>query len=340
MVQSPETVLKDLKVKKYVPIYFLHGDESYYIDVISDFIEKNVLQASEKGFNQMLLYGKDSNMQTVIQQARRFPMMAERQVIIVKELQQMQDWNKESSNKLFNLYLENPQKSTILVLNYKHKTFNKNTKLYKSIEKKALVVESKKLNDNKILEWIGQYLKSQNIQVDAQIPLLLLETIGSDMGRLKGEIDKVILNSSEKKLTTESIEKYIGISKDYNIFEFQKALAVKDWFRIQKILKYWEANPKSQALIPTLAMVFQFFTKLLLGHHSQDKSDRGLAQAMGIPPFALRDYRPALKNFGILKIKNAIHAIRKADMQAKGINTQINSDAEILKELICVLMSI
>lgn len=340
MIQTPEATLKDLKAKKYVPIYFLHGEESYYIDAISNFIEENVLQASEKSFNQILLYGKDSNMQTIMQQARRFPMMAERQVIIVKELQQMQDWNKETANKLFNLYLENPQTTTVLVLNYKHKSFNKNTKLYKAIEKKALVVESKKLNDNKILDWIGQYLKFQSIQVEAQTSLLLLETIGSDMGRLKSEIDKVIVNSPEKKLTTESIEKYIGISKDYNIFEFQKALAVKDWFRIQKMLKYWEANPKAQALIPTLAMIFQFFTKLLLGHHAKDKSDRGLAQAMGIPPFALRDYRPALKNFHIFQIKNAIHAIRKADMQAKGINTQINNDAEILKELVCVLMVI
>lgn len=340
MIQNPEAVLKDLKSKKYAPIYFLHGDESYYIDAISNFIEENVLQASEKSFNQILLYGKDSNMQTMMQQARRFPMMAERQVIVVKELQQMQDWNKETANKLFNLYLDNPQKTTILVLNYKHKTFNKNTKLYKAIEKKAVVVESKKLNDHKILDWIGKYLKSQEIQVEAQTPLLLLETIGSDMGRLKSEIDKVIVNSPEKKLTTESIEKYIGISKDYNIFEFQKALAVKDWFRIQKMLKYWEANPKAQALIPTLAMIFQFFTKLLLGHHSKDKSDRGLAQAMGIPPFALKDYRPAMKNFNILQIKNAIHAVRKADMQAKGIHTQINNDAEILKELVCVLMAI
>jgi len=340
MIQNPEAVLKDLKAKKYAAIYFLHGEESYYIDMISDFIEENVLQASEKGFNQMLLYGKDSNIQTVVQQARRFPMMAKKQVVIVKELQQMQDWNKESANKLFKLYLENPQKSTVLVLNYKHKTFNKNTKLYKSIEKNAIVVESKKLNDYKVLEWIGQYLKSRNIQVDTQIPLLLSETIGSDMGRLKGEIDKVILNSSEKKLSKESIEKYIGISKDYNIFEFQKALGAKNWFRVQKILKYWEANPKAQALIPTLAMIFQFFTKLLLGHHSKDKSERGLAQAMGIPPFALKDYRIALKNFNTLQTKNAIHAIRKADMQAKGIQTAIGSDAEILKELICILMAL
>ncbi|EAY27483.1 DNA polymerase III, delta subunit [Microscilla marina ATCC 23134] len=341
MPQTPENVLKDLKAKKYAPIYFLHGDESYYLDQISDFIEKNVLQEHEKGFNQIVLYGKDTNLGTIVQNARRFPMMAEKQVVIVKEAQQLADWSKADSKKIIEAYIKQPQPSTVLVFNHKHKSFNKNTTLYKLFDKQAVVVESKKIREHQVGGWIEGYFKQKGYQANFKATAMLTESIGADLGRLQTEIDKLLLNVNDqsKPIDEHLVEEHVGISKAYNIFELQKALGVKDWYKIRQILMYWEANPKSQPLIPTIAMIFQYFCKLLVGHRVTDKSDQNLAKVLKVSPYFVKDYKVAMRHYSLGKVVHIIHYLREADLQSKGVNTRNTSDAQILQELVFKILA-
>jgi DNA polymerase-3 subunit delta len=335
MLQTPEAVLKDLKAKKFAPVYFLHGEEPYYIDLISNYIEDNALSAADKGFNQVILYGKDINIGHIINQARRFPMMAERQVVIVKELIQMNDWGKEEANTLMDKYLEKPLDSTILVLNHKYKLLAKNTKLYKSLEKNAVVVESKKIYENQVPAWIQEYLKERNLKIEPKATQLLVEAIGADLSRLNTELEKLTLNvQANQSINEQLIERYVGISKDFNVFELQKALGEKNRYKAKQILDYWAANPKKQPLIPTLALLFSFFSKLLLAYGEQDRSDQNLANALKVNPYGLKDYRAAMQNLSLAQVIQAIHYIRQADLQVKGIAPGGDSEAEILKELI------
>ena len=298
MVKKANQVLQELQAKKFAPVYFLHGDEAFFLDQISDFIEKNALDDSQKGFNQTILYGKDTNMATLLGQARRFPMMSDRQVLIVKEFAQMPDLGKSNAQAMIIQYLEQPQPSTILVLNHKHKLLNKNSKVYKAFNKQAVVVESKKLYENQIPAWISEYIAEKGLQIDEKARALLVESIGADLSRMSSELDKLILNlQPNQKITEDLIEKYVGISKDYNVFEFQKALINKDLFKAKRIINYWTANPKKQALIPTLALLYNFFAKVLLAYAEQDRSDQNLSRALGVNSFFVRDYKTAYAKF-------------------------------------------
>lgn len=327
-------MLQELQARKFASVYFLHGDESFYIDLISDYIEKNALEESQKGFNQTILYGRDINMATLLNQARRFPMMADRQVLIVKELAQMADWNNQTANTLFEQYLLHPQPSTVLVLNHKHKTLPKNSKLYKTLEKHSVVVESKKLYENQVPEWIQEYLKEKGYQIEEKAKVLLLESIGADLSRLSSELDKLILNlKPNQKINEELIEEFVGISKDFNVFEFQKALLQKNLFKTQQIIQYWAANPKKQALIPTLAMLYNFFAKVLLAYHQTDRSDQNLAKVLGVSPYFVQDYKIAMRTYSSAQIIHIISLLRKADLQVKGIEGLGMQEGEILREL-------
>jgi DNA polymerase III subunit delta len=339
MLQTAEAVLKDLKAKKFAPIYFLHGEEPYYIDLISNYIEENALSAADKGFNQIILYGKDITIGSIINQARRFPMMAERQVVIVKELTQMADWGKESANEIFEKYLAQPLSSTTLVLNHKYKLLAKTTKLYKALEKAAVVVESKKMYENQVPVWIQDYLKERGYSIQPKATQLLTEAIGADLSRLHTELEKISLNAQKDRPIDEHlIEKYVGISKDYNVFELQKAIGERNHLKAKQILDYWAANPKKQPLIPTLAMIFSYFTKLLLAYSTTDRSEQNLAGLLKISPYAIKEYRQAMQNHSYAQVIQAIHFLRQADLQTKGIAPGGDSEAEILKELIFKLI--
>lgn len=335
MLKKPEEVFKDLRKEAYAPVYFLHGEESYYLDVITNYIEKNALSEAERGFNQIILYGKDTQVSQVLNQARRYPMMASRQVVIVKELQDMADWNKKDSQALVESYLENVQESTILVLNYKHKSFNKNNKLYKALNKHAIIVESKKLYENQVPDWIDKFIKHRGYQIEGKAKQLLVEAVGADLARLSTELDKLLLNvKPEKPIAVDAIEKYVGISKDYNVFELQKALGIKDSAKALRILNYWQANPKKQPLIPTLSLLFNFFSKILLAYAQSDRSDSHLAQTLKVNPFFVKDYKTAMKHYKLGQIVAIIGFIRQADLQAKGIIAGASEDGEIMRELI------
>ncbi|WPP52538.1 DNA polymerase III subunit delta [Catalinimonas niigatensis] len=342
MPHSPESVLKSLREKQFAPLYFLQGDEPYFIDQIADYIEENVLSESERGFNQMVMYGKDVDVSTILSNARRYPMMSERQVVIVREAQEIQDLNNKQGQELMEAYVKNPMPSTILVFCYKYKTFDGRKPLSKLLDKLAILVESKKMYDNQLPEWIAQYVKHKGSQIEDKAVQMLADYIGNNLERLTNEIEKVLINfrqgEEEGKITPAIVQKYIGISKEYNVFELQKALAVRDVLKANRIIQYFEANQKANPIIPIIALLFTFFSKLLLVHHSTDKSERALAGVLKINPFFAKEYKIAAVNYPLPKVISNIHHLRVADQHSKGIENISGTDAQILKELIFRLM--
>ena len=336
---EPEQVLIDLKSGKYQPVYFLQGEESYFIDQISDYIEANALSEAEKGFNQTIVYGKDAGMAEILTHARRFPMMAEKQVVLVKEAQEISNINREDGQKLLISYLNQPVPSTILVFAHKHKTVDGRKPLAKELKSKSVFVDSKKLKEYNLPAWITNYVKSKGFKIDERTAYMLAEYIGTNLERLTNEIGKVLISLPEDgQITQEIVHKNIGISKDYNVFEFQKAIAMRDVLKANRIVNYYKANSKANPIIPTIGFLFAYFSKLLLLHGSKDKSDQTMASVMGVPPFALRDYKAAANNYPVTKVMDNIGHLKVADLRSKGVNSGAISEGDILKELVFNLM--
>ncbi|WP_439882816.1 DNA polymerase III subunit delta [Pontibacter sp. MBLB2868] len=335
MSHTPEAILEQLKQKQFAPVYFLQGEESFYIDAIADYIEDNALQEHEKGFNQVVLYGKDVDVSTILLQAKRFPMMSEKSVVIVKEAQSIQDIEKEEGMKQLEAYLQRPLTSTILVFCYKHKTLDGRKALAKAVTKHAVLVTTKKLYDNQVPAWVNSYLKQKGVKATQQAVLLLSEYIGSDLSRLANEIDKLLINQKPGATIDERVvQENVGISKEYNIFELQAAIIARDALKANRIIHYFEANPKNNPLIPNLSMLFNFFTKLLSLHMQQDKSEQGLRKSLGSQGWKVKDYVLAMRVYPLQRCADIIHFVRVADLQVKGITGGDMSDADILRELI------
>lgn len=339
MIKTPDAVLKEIMDKKISPVYLLHGEESFFIDKITDTIEQNALEGSEKAFNQYIFYGKDVNSIQILGQSRQVPMMGDRQLVLIKEAQQISDFGQENNISHWENYLTNAPNSTILVFAHKHKTLNKSTKIYKLLEKNAVVIESKKIYDNQVPAWIVEYLKPHKREISAQATQLLLESLGADLGKIAQELDKLMLNvPAGTKIDPQAIETYIGISKEYNIFEFQKAISERNALKIQQIIRYWQANPKKQSLIPTLATLFGFFSKALVLY--QEKSagkgndDTHLAGVMRVSPFAMRDYKVLVNNYSLQGIKQIIAFIAEADLQSKGIVLVADSSESVILSIL------
>ena len=339
MPQKPEAVLSDLKAKKYVPIYFLQGDEPYYIDLISNYIEENVLAEQEKGFNQMIMYGKEVEMNAILTNARRFPMMAERQVVIVKEAQEIQDLKREAGQALLQNYIDNPVPSTVLVFCHKYKSLDGRKALAKMLDKKATLVSTKKLYDNQIPAWIESYIKTKGYSVMPKGTQMLANYIGSNLERLSNEITKVLINyEAGATIDADAIQKYVGISKEYNVFELQNALSYRNVTKANFIVHYFASNPKSNPIIPIIALLFSFFSKILLIHNSADKSDRGVAQLLKINPFFVKEYMQAARIYSLPKVIDNIGYLKEADLRSKGVDFNASGDGQILKELVFKLM--
>lgn len=339
MASTPENVLKELKSKKYAPVYFLQGEETYYIDLISDYIEDNILNETEKGFNQTIVYGRDVSMSDILTHARRFPMMSERQVVIVKEAQQIADINKEQGQKLLLDYLDKPVPSTILVFAHKTKTLDKRKALGKQIDKKAVAVTTKKLYDNQVPPWVDQYIRSKGFTITPKATQMLAESIGNNLELLANEIDKMLINFKEKvQIDEHTVQKYIGISKDYNVFELQKALMVKDVMKANQIVNYFEANAKKNPIIPIIATLYSFYSKLLIVYSTNDKSDRNLASVLRVNPYFVKDYITAARSYDIGQVINNIHYIKVADLKSKGVDNISATDGQLLKELVFKLI--
>ncbi len=324
-----EKILEELKHKKYRPIYLLMGEEPFYIDRICDFIEKNVLSETEKAFNQTILYGKDIEARDVDMAAKRYPMMAPYQVLIIKEAQ-----NLKKIDDLMH-YASSPLETTILVLAHKYKSLPKNKKLYKSIEKSGVILESKKLYDNQVPEWINQYVKEKKLRISAVASALLAEYLGTDLSKVANEIDKLALSFPEQtELSPAIIQENIGISKDYNVFELQNALTDKDTLKSFRIVQYFGENQKEHPIFNTLAFLYGFFSKLLIFHFTKDKSDGSLTTALGVSPFFLKNYRKAASAYNPKKTVEIISFLREYDLKAKGVNNVSAEPGELLTELI------
>ncbi len=339
MAQSADSVLKDLKAGRYAPVYFLQGDEPYFIDKISGFIEKNALSETEKGFNQMIMYGKDVDVTAILNNARRYPMMSERQVVIVKEAKDIQDINKQDAQAMLESYVKNPLPSTVLVFCHKYKTLDGRKALTKTLDKHAVFVSTKKLYDNQVPDWITQYVTDSGFTIDRKAAFMLTEFIGNDLERLANEIDKVLINFHEKvQIDPAMIQKYVGISKDYNIFELQKSLTVRDVVKANRIVQYFEANPKNHPVIPMIAMLFSFYSRLLLIHHSGEKTEGGVAKILKINPFFAKEYLLAIRNYSLPVVIRNINFLRQADLQSKGIESGGMTEGQLLKELVFRLL--
>ncbi|WP_439128829.1 DNA polymerase III subunit delta [Polaribacter sp.] len=322
-------IVSDIKKGALKPIYFLMGDEPYYIDRISDFIEENVLDEAEKGFNQQIMYGRDVAIEDIVGAAKRYPMMAEKQVLIVKEAQDLS----RSIEKLVS-YAENPQPTTVLVLNYKYKKLDKRKKLHKAIAKTGLVYESKKLYDNQVSDWIRRVLSGKKYQIEPKASLMLVEFLGTDLSKIANELDKLMLILPKETIITDvHIEENIGISKDFNNFELKKAIGEKNVLKANRIINYFVENPKKNPTVMTISLLNGFFTKLLLFHGLKDKSKNSVAKALGVSTYFVDEYFLAARNFPMRKVAQVIAALRDADVKSKGVGAN-QSQEDILKELL------
>ena len=340
MDASVKKILTALRAGKFDPVYFLQGEESYFIDVISDYIEQNALNDSEKSFNQVVLYGKDVTMATVLTNARRFPMMAEKQVVIIKEAQDIQDLNKELGTKLLLEYLKQPVPSTILVFCHKHKGLDKRKELGKNIEKLATTISGKKMYDNQLPDFLADYAREKKVSIDMQAVQALCEFVGNDLNRLTNEFDKVAIGLAVgEPVTMDHVLAKVGISKEYNIFELQKAIVQRDLLQAARIVNYFERNTKRNPVIPVVAFMYSFFSKLLIASQVSDKSDKGLLSVLKISPYAIRDYTLALRYYNTPQIVENISSLKDTDLKLKGVNAGSAEDGQILRELIYRLMN-
>ncbi len=330
-------LLKDLKNRKYKPVYLLHGDEPYYIDLISNFVEDKLLSEAEKGFNQTVFYGKDTDVMQVLNAAKRYPMMADYQVVLVKEAQDMKWGGEDAGAKGINpllSYLENPLQSTILVFCYKYGKFDKRKKAYKAIEKSGLIFESTELYDNKVPGWIEEFLTERKYKINQQATFMLAEYLGNDLSKIANELEKLMLNIPEgQEINLKHIQDNIGISREYNVFELQTALGKKDVLKANQIINYFEANPKSNPIVLVLGNLNNFFSKVLVYHYSRDKSPQNLARELGVSPYFIKDYEQAARSFGYGKTMQIIGYLREYDLKSKGVDS--NADAgDLMRELV------
>ena len=327
-------IVEDIKSKNTKPIYFLMGEEAYYIDLISDYIENNILSEEEKGFNQMVLYGRDVTIDDIVGTAKRFPMMAEKQVIIVKEAQ---DLSRTIENLLS--YAENPQPSTILVICYKYKTLDKRKKLSKVVASTGCLFESKKLYDNQVNEWVSSTLRDEGYQIEPKAAHMLVEYLGTNLSKINNELDKLmVILDNGSTITATHVEQNIGISKDFNNFELRKAIGEKQFVKANQIANYFSQNPRSNPLVMTISLLNSFFTQLLLYHGLKDKGKINVSKSLKINPYFVNEYQSAARNYPMRKVAQVISNLREADLKSKGVGAYNLPHGDILKELLFKIM--
>lgn len=327
-LEEVKQIITDIKKGTVAPIYFLMGEEPYYIDGITRFIENNLLTEEEKGFNQRILYGRDVTVEEIVSNAKRYPMMAERQVVIVKEAQDL-------TQTIENLvsYVENPQPTTVLVICYKYKTLDKRKKLSKLLKQNGVLFESKKLYENQVPDWIRRVMKGKGYTITHKAAQMLTEFLGNDLSKVNNELEKLqLIIKPKEQITPEIVEENIGISKDFNNFELQNAIGARDVKKAFGIVQYFAHNPKNHPLVITIALMYSFFSKLLIYHSLTDKSVA--ASALGVSPYFVKDYQTASRNFPMKNISAIIASIREVDMKSKGVGAANLPQGELLKELL------
>lgn len=349
-MKEANQLLLDLKRKIYKPIYFLSGEEAYYIDLISDYIEKNVLDDADKEFNQNVVYGKDADLISILGLAKQYPMMSEYQVVIVKEAQNIKELNKSAGGEegtttsknnangaiqQFVNYIVNPQLTTILVFCFKYKTIDKRGATAKALQKHAVYFESNKLYDNQVPEWISNYVKDFGYGIAPKATFLLSEFLGNDLSKIANEINKLIISLPKgAEITAEIVQDNIGISKDFNVFELQDALAKKDILKANQIINYFAFNEKEHPTVMVLSSLYGYFSKILKYHFLPDKSKFAAAGALGVNPYFIDGYAKAALNYNTAKLKHVFAYLKECDLKAKGVDNPSIENGELLKELI------
>ena len=327
-------LLRELESRRFKPLYFLHGDESYFIDQLTDFFEHKVLNETEKGFNLSILYGLDTNVEQLISTAKRYPMMSEYQVVILKEAQKMRGLEKLAS------YTERPVPTTILVICYKNKKLDKRTKLANNLKKNGVVFESKKLYENKVPQWIEHYLKDKQYRIKPNACALLAEYLGTDLSKIVNALDKLMINLPENaEIGLQDIEKNIGINRDYNVFELNNAIGAKDQVKTFRIVQYFDSNPKSNPFVVTVGTLYSFFSKIYTYHTLKDKSRQSVASSLRVNPFFVKDYETAARNYSLPKVQDVICLLHEYDLRSKGIHNVNVGEGDLLKELVYKILN-
>ena len=334
---SFDSIMHDLQERMFVPVYYLMGDESYYIDKISDYIAEHVLQPEERDFNQTVLFGSDVTAAQIADTARRYPMMAEYQVVIVKEAQNIK--NTETLEKYFKM----PMTSTILVMCHKNGTVDGRKKEYvKAIQTAGILFESKKLRDRDLPVFIESYLKQRNVSIDHKSTQIIADSIGADLSRLAGELDKVILSLPEqdRRVTPQVVEDQIGVSKEFNSFELRDAVVNRNVFKANQIIKYFDDNPKAGSIYAFLPMLFNYFQNLMIAYYAPKKqSQEGVAEWLELrSPWAAKDYMTGMRNYSGMKVVQIIGKIREIDAKSKGLDNPNTPPGELMKELIFYIL--
>ena len=326
-----DEIARDLKNRVYKPVYYLMGEESYYIDRISDYIAQTVLTEEEREFNQTILYGVDTDVASIINAAKRYPMMSEYQVVIVKEAQNVKKIEELS------YYLQKPLMSTILVICHKNGVLDKRKKLAAEISKIGVLFESKKMKDAQLPGFIASYLKRKQVDIEPKASEMMAEFVGTDLNRMAGELDKLIITlpAGSRRITPEQIERNIGVSKDYNNFELRNALLTRDVLKANKIIKYFEENPKTNPIQSTLSVLFGFFSNLMLAYYAPDKTEQGIANQLSLQPtWKAKEYMAAMRVYSGVKCMQIIGEIRYCDARSKGVDNASISDGDLLRELV------
>jgi DNA polymerase III subunit delta len=323
-------IIKDIQAGNIKPIYFLMGEEPYYIDKLAEYFEQNILQEHERDFNQTVLYGRDVTIDDIVGNAKRYPMMADRQVVIVKEAQELS----RTIDKL-EAYAENPQETTVLVICYKYKTLDKRKKVTKVLEKNGLVFESKKLYENQVADWLKRVLAGKKLTIEPKAAAMFVDFLGTDLSRIANEIDKlaIILKPGEV-ITPAIIEENIGFSKDFNPFELRKAIGERNQLKAYQIADYFAQNPKDNPIVLTVGLVFSFFSQLLQYHGLKDKNPKNVASALRVNPFFVKDYELAARNFPMKKVSGIVATLKDVDLKSKGVGANNLPQSDLLKEML------
>ncbi|WGK64796.1 DNA polymerase III subunit delta [Croceiramulus getboli] len=335
MLDQVTALVNDVKAGKIAPVYLLMGEEPYYIDRIASFLDNTLLSEEEKSFNQVTLYGRDVTIEDIVSQAKRYPMMAERQVVIVKEAQELARTIEKLSD-----YLENPQQTTVLVICYKYKKIDKRKAVYKAFAKAGVIYESKKLYDNQVGDWIRRLMSSKGYTVTPKAGHMLVEFLGTDLGKINNELEKLeIVLPKGSTIDPEAVELHIGISKDFNNFELRKAIGERDSVKAHRIANYFANNPKDNPLVVTIAQLFSFFSQLLQYHGLPQKDKGTVAKTLGINPYFVREYVTAAQNYPMKRVSQIISMIREVDVKGKGVGAGQMAQGDLLRELLVKMMT-
>ena len=340
MAATYESIMRDLKARQFAPVYYLMGNEAYYIDKISDWIAENVLQPEERDFNQTVLFGSDVTMAQVVDVAKRYPMMAERQVIIVKEAQNIRN------TEALDAYLQKPMPSTVLVFCHKNGALDKRKKLAGLIDKAGVLFESAKLRDRDLPHFIENYLKAKNVSIDTKSTQIIADSIGADLSRLASELDKIIISlpENDRRVTPQVVEDQIGVSKDFNGFELRDAVVNRNVFKANQIIDYFDKNPKAGSIYAFLPLLFNYFQNLMVAYYAPQKTEAGIAQFLDIKGapgqirYRVEPYLKGMRVFNGVKCMNIIGGLRATDAKSKGVGNGGASDSDLLRELVYYIL--